>query len=854
MTKAVETDWETLVRVWMHDPVDKALDIRGHVARARRYASVALGRQDGQTPDRDEGLADQLAAIAERMPMPTAGPDGERAVGPENGSLEIRHTLSGDAEMLDCPALDEAAVIETIEDIVRNLDSPKQRFLALWRLLPERIGAPLNRLPADTRNPDHSLIDHADITASLWEGVERGAEGRAILGFALGPVQPFIEAARSLRDLWSGSAILSLLAFAAMRPVFERLGPTAFVFPALRGNALVDLWLRDKAGTACVPRPESSSLLNPSLPHRFVASVPWGRDGACAREFADLCRRSAQRQWREISRSVHEALSSRMHDSGWDRYWTSQCEAVFDFHTTVVHERDLEDRKMARWLGEERFEGVWRDAAKVRRLADAIPPAARPGYDQKSAGRWQAQMEVSARIMEAQRTVRRVPVMVKRPAAERVPPKCTLFGAFEQAGPAESSAAAAFWKEACERWQFDGVRLRTGERLCAVGLTKRFAGPLALVEELGLKPDDLRFPDTATLAAAEWLGRSEIFPEDHREWNGRWLHDTDASLEEDGEKGAPPDLRRRLVSARKCYGRPPVYFAVLKMDGDDLGGWLRGEKSPRIREVMHQKLMRWFEDLDDDAVTQALDAKRPVGPALHAAVSGALGRFASQHAPDIVERHRGVVIYSGGDDLLALLPAARAVICARDLRNAYREGCGRDAPAMGSKATISAGLAWVHFKEDLRLALRAAREAERQAKKSGRNALAMRFMRRSGEHAAALLGWDDADWFVDLTNSFDDAASDRWAYRLRGDAAVLADLPDAAVEAEIRRLADKAAAPRTDGDETPGGRIALMWRTYRDARRCRAKANGAPEDPSDWLFDFTKLCQGASFVARGRDD
>lgn len=60
-------DCEQLLLVHMHDPVDKALGIKGHESRAARYASAA-------------GLADQLASIAERLPMPSAGRLGERAV------------------------------------------------------------------------------------------------------------------------------------------------------------------------------------------------------------------------------------------------------------------------------------------------------------------------------------------------------------------------------------------------------------------------------------------------------------------------------------------------------------------------------------------------------------------------------------------------------------------------------------------------------------------------------------------------------------------------------------------------------------------------------------------------------
>ncbi len=119
----------------------------------------------------------------------------------------------------------------------------------VWRLLPDKVAAEFGedtaRLPADTRIPDHTLFQHVDITAGLYAA---GAPaGVAYLSFALGPVQSLIRAARSVRNLWSGSALLSWLAFQAMPPVLEQLGPTAFVYPALRGSPLVDFWLRRAA-------------------------------------------------------------------------------------------------------------------------------------------------------------------------------------------------------------------------------------------------------------------------------------------------------------------------------------------------------------------------------------------------------------------------------------------------------------------------------------------------------------------------------------------------------------------------------------------------------------------------------
>ena len=72
-------DWEDLLLVYLHDPPDKALDIRGHEGRAAKYATSALGREVSvQELHGGSRLPDQLASIVERLPMPTAGRGGER--------------------------------------------------------------------------------------------------------------------------------------------------------------------------------------------------------------------------------------------------------------------------------------------------------------------------------------------------------------------------------------------------------------------------------------------------------------------------------------------------------------------------------------------------------------------------------------------------------------------------------------------------------------------------------------------------------------------------------------------------------------------------------------------------------
>ena len=871
-------DGDRLLLAYLHDPVDKALDIRGHEVRAARYAARALGRDVTRNEMKEAAsLADPLAAIAEHIPMPTAGKNGERAVGPEEGQIDVCHPVSTQRAALKGLVVNETGVLEAIGSIVDGLPDPRSRFFALWRLLPERLakclGEAFARLPADTRVPDHTLIQHADITSGIWASQESGGRGGAYLSLSLGPVQKFIEAARSVRDLWSGSAILSWLTFQGLCPVIKTLGPTALVYPALRGNPLMDLWLRDQAGLQdVVPLPSEASRRSPSLPNRFVALVPWGPDGATAKVVAEACAESVREAWHCLANNVRDCLDPKLARSypDWARRWQEQVDSFFEIKTAIMPARDLNDQILARLIGgQDSFKDIWRDAAKVRGLADAIPRNERPGYNQQSAGRWQAQLEASARLMEAQRSVRHIPVTTPATTGEDSPPKCSLLGSYEQMGPPGLDDSRKFWRQAPEKiGSVNGVRLRPGERFSAVALCKRFAAPATLARELHLEPADLRFPDTATVAAAVWLAEAGIEPDTirqkHGEWNGSWMHQKSSDDADNGDK-PPPEVWKQLKAARK-KNNPPVYYAILMMDADHMGQWLKGDNAPQVREVLHPKMVRYYEECGEQG-RAGLDAKRPVGPALHASISEALNNFASHIAPGIVEKHRGTMIYSGGDDVLALLPMRQAVACADELRRAFQGDEDENVPGwiqvnerqllvMGDKATLSAGIAFVHYMQDLRLALDAARKAEKDAKSAGRNLLTLHFMRRSGEHAQARLPWPCTPWFRDLTRGFADGATDRWAYRLRAELPTLGatNLPDAAVRAEIRRLVNRAVDDSASPEAPSGAEAEQWWQNFSEAvRRHSEEKQRTPPSSAECLKMFTLLCQGASFVARGHD-
>lgn len=182
----------------------------------------------------------------------------------------------------------------------------KKSVLAFWRFGPEiaesesqdfgTLGPLWRLLPADTRIPDHSIWDHLDLTSAFAGAFAADENGEAaLLSLAIGPVQGFIEAARSTSDLWAGSHLLSRFMWEAMKPLCEQLGPDAILFPRLRGVPQVDVWLRDDCGLnaehfkSCDwasqnTATDANPLFSAALPNRFVAVVPAAQAKAIAEE------------------------------------------------------------------------------------------------------------------------------------------------------------------------------------------------------------------------------------------------------------------------------------------------------------------------------------------------------------------------------------------------------------------------------------------------------------------------------------------------------------------------------------------------------------------------------------------
>lgn len=144
------------------------------------------------------------------------------------------------------------------------------------------------------------------------------------------------------------------------------------------------------------------------------------------------------------------------------------------------------------------------------------------------------------------------------------------------------------------------------------------------------------------------------------------------------------------------------YYAVLVMDGDRIGAALTREPDFNVDEDYHKNF------------------------------SATLAKFAQQEAGKLVAEHGGMLIYAGGDDVMALLPLSKALSCAQALGKAF----GAAMKDIREGMTVSAGIAVAHSASPLQDVVAAARRAESRAKNTlGRDAFSVCLMKRSGEIA-----------------------------------------------------------------------------------------------------------------------
>ncbi len=619
-------------------------------------------------------------------------------------------------------------------------------------------------------------------------------------------MQDFIAAARNTRDLWSGYYLLSYLVGTALARIALDFGPDHVLFPNLANQPILDLLLKDeiwdKLKTASGEDlwqafdyynvAGKDRLLTPSLPNRFLALLPsdmtehesWqepdvqGRKGA-ARYAAEL--EQAIRDWLvEIGRSVATKCSEKLGDAFDEKRFSDQVRRRLEIHWQVLPwEKTIEDalRVTSPVPGEDGNHPL--DSIRaIQAMLNRMPPEHRdPRYFREDdvgvkgktgplgqvANAWSALFALASWQLDAVKATRAFRAWSAGGwQVGREHNKDSLNGREEAclAVPTDEKGEKA--KALSRALAENGHAFKPGDVLGASSLLKRLWHRTWLIQESGHKfvPEDFAMPNTRSIAAHQPFASNA---------------DEEDGNEDDGK-----------------------YFAILALDGDEMGKWISGNKCPLLDRQVSEEARTYFQKHGN---ADFLQTRRPLSPSYHLQFSELLASFGLHCVRRIVQAFDGRLIYAGGDDVLAMLPADTALECARALRAAFRgekalvelargivdrrsrkredwksdrttplfqvehegfikltkeaapHGHGAEAGLLsepvdfpflvpGPAADCSVGIAIAHFKSPLQEVVRAAQDAEKRAKKQlGRSAVAVTLMKRSGETIEWVTQW-----------------------------------------------------------------------------------------------------------------
>lgn len=776
--------WKSKLAAFLHDPPHKPFRIAGHEdARESFWREVHLSKDDFlrliHRPD------DHLAAAADRMIFPDPRAAGVRTDWKADADCAFHHPLGGGklipSEFPRTAEAAEAMIMRSLQSVGLAEEMPAATaWWRLWRDWPEssaREHAHFAYLAADTRIPHHTLWHHNGLVSAL----STCGKGCSFLLFQIGPVQDFIRQARSTRDLWAGSYLLSYLIAKAMFAVATAVGPESIVYPQLRGVPLIDwfghgtdgqFWTEEKRAAFTNKFGVREELLTPNLPNRFLALVPKDWQDGSGNSIAAVAENAVRAAWGEIVNSVHEAIQSTIgvDHPGWDIFWSAQT-GRFPTVDFVIHD--------------------WQETNVVLKQAEAGTPPLHGGWDKhplkhplKQALAW---------------ATGKIPF-------EHLDPRCYKHRSWKEGLAWKSEILGTTGKalEAGEKPVIENPGFvwalhyaATEWRFAAVKNAREF---MPWGSHQGVEKDHLD-------GRNEVLGgvRHDAFWEAMR--GAQWSDRTPGQIfKGKQEYGALTTIKRLFpyVWMRQALDSPPPgfesvqdiaeaiesenerddlpkYYAILAMDGDDMGKWVSGTKTPPWKDVLSgreddpKSPLGYFKDKWG---TGWEDVRVPLTPSFHAALSEALGNFSLYCARQIVEAFDGQLIYAGGDDVLAMLPAPQAVNCAIALQTVFRglnpvttgapivvqeklstlfgfpapgfilckQGAGKGdhcrpnwpLMVMGPKSTASVGIAIGHVRSPMQDVIQAARDAEHAAKgvkEKGieKGALALRILKRSGE-------------------------------------------------------------------------------------------------------------------------
>lgn len=591
---------------------------------------------------------------------------------------------------------------------------------------------------------------------------------KSIAIFTIGPVQSFIAAAKKVKELWAGSYLLSFLAWKGLEVVIQRAGEDRIIFPLVKEQPFYKRFICNNYHV------ENIELA--TIPNRFMALL----DQDYAKVILEECEervkeelleitslRKENRKNKLIERQINELLEiywiclplKSSYEEERERFFnykgledqkiSSVPNSLYGLATTFAEEL-LGSRKALRNFTHVKEEGVKCFICGER---GAIVYGAEK---KKICGICDLKRDFShffhERISKSNHSVRHYQPIVE--------------------------IASMDYKEAL-------VENLRGSPQVLKELVSLFKEEI-IAEDPELDYPPLRWVDYSSLEKELLRYKGDVF---------------------DLEGNAFPQKSRSYALLKKInqdYSlRLNKYYALLYLDGDDMGQWVSGDKTGTI------------------------------SPEIHSMISKSLTDYSLRSVKKIVEGdgRKGWIVYAGGDDLVAFVNLSDLFSIIRELRAYFsghvkngdvnfqhREGIldldGEQILTLGYKATLSLGVCIAHYKEPLNLVTRKAQAMEKLAKKvvmnsQQKDALALGLLKHSGEIREAVVKWhyDQYDTIKDGLEPMvklvrEEKISRSFVYQLKEGLELLEGrefLP--LVEAEVERLVVKRKCQENDYQE-----------------------------------------------------
>ena len=334
--------------------------------------------------------------------------------------------------------------------------------------------------------------------------------------------------------------------------------------------------------------------------------------------------------------------------------------------------------------------------------------------------------------------------------------KCTVMGQWQELSghirSHDKETQDEFWELAGE--QLPSHILKEKERLCAIALVKRML-PRTIDD---FEEDVKHWPSTVYMAAIPWLkhvctdnieegeeyaqkvlkiseGYSRKGVNKHITSLSKYDNDLvqlDANvlykdtLKKDEFKQHEKMLTSELKKLQK-NNVPSPFYAMLVMDGDKMGTMLQESEERKRGDI-----------------------------------SKVLTNFASS-AVRMIDDHDGITIYSGGDDVMAILPITEALKCAQKISSEFTK-CFETKGI--HDASISACLMYAHYSLPLQPIIEESHKLldEVAKKENGRNSIVVSAMKSSGRNFQWCTTWDHlyelyegilkSPYLYDISNSY----------------------------------------------------------------------------------------------------